>query len=341
VKIVIAGLGSVGQRHLRNLRLLLGDDVELLAHRVRGLPHVITERMTLDESTSVDERYGVRSFFDLDEALAQRPRAVIVCNPTSMHLATASAAIRAGAHVLIEKPLSDSIDGVDELVACAERRHLVAAVGYQLRFHPALRVMREWLEAGRIGPVRRVRAEWGEYLPDAHPYEDYRQSYAARADLGGGVILCYIHEFDYLGWLFGKPRTVSTTGGRSPRLETGVEDWAETSIVTDRGIAIELRQSFDQQPPTRTCVAVGERGTIAVDLNAPWIELRAADGSVMSRQTFDGFTRNTMFIDEMKTFLAAIDGGAAAVSAREAAVSLRAALAAKQSLATGQAVALP
>jgi predicted dehydrogenase len=343
MKILIAGLGSIGQRHARNLRALLGDHVDLLAYRVRGLPHVITERMTLDRSASVEHRHGIRAFDDLDAALAERPTAVIVCNPSRFHVPTAIQAIHAGCHVLIEKPLSDSYQQVDELIACASRRGLVAAVGYQMRFHPALRRLQQLLAARSIGPILNVRAEWGEYLPDAHPYEDYRQSYAARADLGGGVILCYIHELDYLTWLFGPPQSVSATGGRSGALDLDVEDHATTRMVTDidgRDVTIELSQSFAQRSPSRSCVVLGEAGEIAVDFMTPSLEVRSGDGAVVGRESFDGFERNDLFLDEMKNFLGAIDGGPVAVPVAEAAVSLRMALAAKQSLRTGEPVNL-
>jgi predicted dehydrogenase len=343
VKILIAGLGSIGQRHARNLRALLGDELDLLAYRVRGLPDVITERMTVDRSSTVEQRYGIRCFSELAAAFAERPDAVIVCNPTRFHLQTAIAAIHAGAHVLIEKPLSDSMDGVDDLIACAERRRLTAAVGYQLRFHPALLRLKEWLDDRRVGAIVSVKAEWGEYLPDAHPYEDYRQSYAARSDLGGGVILCFIHEFDYLTWLLGTPRTVSAIGGRSGELDVDVEDHAVTSMKVERDgrtIPIELHLSFTRRQPSRTCTITGTDGSIAVDFLEPAIELRAGDGAVHERATFPGFERNQLFVDEMKSFLAALDGGRPAVTAREGAVSLRVALAAKHSLATNRTVDL-
>jgi predicted dehydrogenase len=344
VKILIAGLGSIGQRHARNLRALLGDRLQLIAYRTRALPGVITEQMTIDPATSVEARYAIRSFSNLEEALAHRPVAAIVCNPTSLHVAVATAAVNAGAHVLIEKPLSDSIAGVDELIASAARRDLVAAVGYQMRFHPALQRLRQLLADDRIGRVVSVQAAWGEYLPDAHPYEDYRQSYAARADLGGGVILCFIHELDYLIWLFGMPRRVSAIGGRSGDLEVDVEDWAVTSMTTEhdgREIEIELRQSFAQRSPSRSCTVRGERGVIAVDLQVPSIEISNERGDLLERQVFENFERNNLFIDEMRHFLSAIDGGGAvAVSAQDGARSLRVALAVKQSLASGHAIDL-
>lgn len=326
MKILVAGLGSIGQRHVRNLRTLLGDSVELLAYRVRGLPDAITEAMTIEPGQTVEAKYHIRSFNRLDTALNEKPDAVLICNPTRLHLNTALAAVQAGCHVLVEKPLADSIDGVEELIALSERRGMVVAVGYQMRFHPALVRLRELVCRKAIGQVVSVRAEYGEYLPAAHPYEDYRQSYAARADLGGGVILCYIHEFDYLYWLFGMPRRVFTVGGRSGSLDVDVEDHAVTSMecsVNGRPVAIELQQDFLRRPGARTCEVIGDSGTLNVDLNAP------------------GFERNQLFLEEMKHFLAAIAGESAPlVSAREAAQSLRVALAARESLSSGQVVDL-
>jgi predicted dehydrogenase len=340
VKILIAGLGSIGQRHARNLRALLGDSADLIAYRVRGLPHVITERMTVDSSATVEGRYGIRSYTDLDAALAERPAAAIISNPTRFHLSTAARCLHAGCHVLIEKPLSDCDDGVDELIACADRRGRVLAVGYQMRFHPVLQRLRQWLAEARIGSLLRVRAEWSEFLPDAHPYEDYRESYAARRDLGGGVILSYIHEFDYLQWLFGMPSRVSTVGGRSNLLECDVEDWAVTSMQCDHDVSTELRQSFGDRRAVRACTVIGERGELHGDLLTCSIEQRDCRGSTVDRERFDAFQRNDMFLAELTAFLSAIDGGTPAVTASEGARSLRLALAAKQSLATGCAVSL-
>jgi predicted dehydrogenase len=345
MKILVVGLGSVGQRHVRNLRTLLGCDVEIIAARVRGLDHVITDRQQIDPAQDVTSAYGVRSLPSLEAGLAERPDAVLVCNPTSEHLRTAKAAIEAGCHVLIEKPLASDDDGVSELIDAADRRGIVAVVGYQLRFHPALRAARAWLCRRAIGAVHAVRAEFGEYLPDAHPYEDYRRGYAARRDLGGGVILCYIHELDYLCWLFGAPERLRTEGGQLGDLAIDVEDTAHTWMemrVDGRPVSIDLRQSFLTKPARRTCTIDGESGSIAIDLNAPSTTLCDTRGDVIEHNRFEGFVRNQLFLDELRQWLAVIGGTPSSdlVTLREAAQSLRVALAAKRSMATGVTVSL-
>src|SRR5262249_19596141 len=146
-----------------------------------------------------------------------------VCNPSSLHVPVALAALGAGSHVFVEKPLSNNTNNVDVLIAEAKRTGLVGYVGCQFRFHPAVKDLQRSLETGGIGRVLAVRAVVGEYLPGFHLYEDYRSMYAARRDLGGGVVLTQIHELDYLSLLFGMPRRVFAIGGHLSKLEVDVE----------------------------------------------------------------------------------------------------------------------
>jgi predicted dehydrogenase len=340
MKVLVAGLGSIGQRHVRNLRARFGDAIEILAYRVRGFTHVIAEDMTVSDAQSVEDAYGLRAFTSLDEALAEEPEAAFICNPTSLHMPTALAAARAGCHLFIEKPLSHSLDDVDVLAAEARTRRLVVTVGYQLRFHPTLLRAHTLISNGAIGPVRSVRAEFGDYLPNAHPYEDYRTSYAAQASLGGGVILCYIHEVDYLCWLLGAPRRVYTAGGTLGELGIDVEDTAITSMVFegDSGaIPAKLQLSFLQRSATRSCTIVGDTGTLHLDLLTPSLAITTSTGSREER--FADFRRNTMFEQEMASFFTAVAGDAPpAVSLEEATGSLRVALAMRESLSRGGAV---
>ena len=342
-KVLIAGLGSIGQRHARNLRALFGNDIELLGYRRVGTVGVITAAMTLDPSVTVDERYGLRSFDRLDTALRERPDAVLVCTPTAHHIEVAIAAVRAGCHVLIEKPLAASDREIDSLLDAVDRTGVVATVGYQLRFHPALLRLRELLCAKTVGRVVSVRAEMGEYLPDAHPYEDYRVSYAGRADLGGGVILCYSHEIDYVLWLFGTARRVFASGGRLGDLDIDVEDTAVMTLDCTRdgrALPVQLHLSFLQRPPSRSCEVVGDRGTIRIDFAQPSLTVADASGAI-ARQTFDGFARNQLFLDELRAFDAAIGGDRSRVAPlADGVAALRVALAARTSLATGEAVTL-
>lgn len=338
MKILIIGLGNIGQRHARNLRAILGDSVELFAWRVRGLKHVITPAMQADSSRNVETEYNIKAFEDLDCALAEKPNAAFVCNPTSHHLSTAQLCAEQDCHLFIEKPVSQSLSGLHKLLKAVDTRKLVTLVGYQFRFHPCLKAVSDLLATQVIGRILMVRATVGEYLPGWHGYEDYRKTYAASAELGGGVILSQIHEFDYLYSLFGLPCSVYSLGGHWSGLDLDVEDAASTLMdfsVEDKPVAVHLQQDYVQRPPCRQCEIVGEQGKIIADFAALRVTAPGVD------LDFSGFDRNQLFLDQTKHFLACLEGQEPPVVDLRAGIqSLRMALAAKESIATGQPVKL-
>lgn len=344
MKILMAGLGGIGQRHVRNLRTLLGSDVEILAYRTRGQTHVLTDKLTIEPGADLASRYDVRVFDQLAPALAQRPDMVFITNPSSLHIDTATAAAEAGCHLFIEKPLSHSWDGIDRLLEVVDKRRLVTLLGYQLRFHPSLRFVKELLDGDRVGAPLAVRMEVGEYLPGFHRYEDYRQMYASRRDLGGGVILSQIHELDIAYWFFGMPRRLFAVGGHFSDLEIDVEDVASLLLECQRDgrpLPVHVHQDYVQRPPSRRIEIVCSRGKVSVDLHALEVKVDHAETGACDRHSFARFERNQMFLDEVKHFLACVRGEEKPiVSLRDGAQSLRIALAAHESIARGQVIDL-
>lgn len=329
---LIAGLGAIGQRHARNLRAL-DPGVELLALRRRRLAHVVTESLRRDDSRDVERELDATVFTDLDQALAARPDAVFVCTPSSQHLEIAQRAAEAGCHLFIEKPLSNTLDGVERLRAAATAAPLVVLVGCQWRYHPAVRWLRTMLQDGALGRLSEAAIEYAEYLPDWHPYEDYRASYAARADLGGGVVLTQIHDYDLAWWLFGPPRRVSASGGHLSELDIDVEDTVEAVLHTAE-LDVTVRQSMAARPPRRTIAVAGEHGSIAVDLLTGNVRSR---GAVAPAPGFADYQRNRMFIDEAAHFLACIAGTARpAVPLDEGIAVLQVALAVRRAIGSGR-----
>jgi predicted dehydrogenase len=256
----------------------------------------------------------------------------------------ALAAAKTGCNLFIEKPLSHDLTDVDELQQFVTDKQLVGLVGYQLRFHPALLRTRQLLQERAFGNVLAVYATVGEYMPGWHPYEDYRSLYAARSDLGGGVVLSQIHELDYLYWLFGMPRRVFALGGHQSRLEIDVEDTASILMEGEfegARIPIHLHQDLVQRPPSRTLTVIGDTGKAIVDFATPNLKVYAEDGSMKEDLSFPGFQRNQLFLDEMKHFLNCLAGQEQPrVSISEGKQSLRIALAAKESIQTGRVIEL-
>ena len=191
MKFLIAGLGSIGRRHFRNLIALGEKDIVLLR----------SHHATLSD----DELTGYPVETNLDEALKKhKPDAVIVSNPTALHLDVAIPSAKAGCSILMEKPISHSLDRIDQLESALRQGGGQLLVGFQFRFHPTLQKATQLLKENVIGKPLSFHVQWGEYLPNWHPWEDFKNSYAARPDLGGGVILTLTHPLDYLRMLFGE-----------------------------------------------------------------------------------------------------------------------------------------
>jgi predicted dehydrogenase len=337
MRILIAGLGAVGQRHARNLRALRGADLELLAFRQRGLRHVVTAGLERDMTREVETEFGIRSFTDLDAALAQRPDAVFVCTTTNRHLEIAQRAADAGCHLFIEKPLALTLEGVAQLRSTVFRNGLVATIGCQWRFHPCVRRLFQLIDVGLFGKIRSAEIEYAEYLPDWHPYEDYRETWPARAELGGGVVLAHIHDYDLAHWLFGEARRVRATGGKLSDLELKVEDTVDATIDA-RLATVRVRQTFASRDVTRRITVTGQRHVATVDLVNGTFRTDPPLASPMDRP---GYDRNQMFLAEVTHFLAAIDlRESPAVSLDDGIAVLRTALAVKQSMRTGATIEL-
>lgn len=332
MKVLIAGLGSIGRRHFRNL-LALGER-DILLYR--------THRSTLPD----DDLAGFPVETDLAAALASRPDAVIVSNPTALHLDVAIPAARAGCHLFLEKPLSHSLERIDELRAALEVGGGQAFTGFQFRFHPGLHTAKNLLDNGAIGRPLSVRSHWGEWLPGWHPWEDYRQGYSARADLGGGVLLTLCHPFDYLRWLLGEVTALWAFSARLSDLELQVEDTAEVGLrfgsAAGRGAVIgSLHLDYNQRPPAHHLEITGATGTLRWDNADGAVALyRAESGEWEIFPAPAGFERNDLFLAQMRHFRDVVAGAAAPLCTLEDGIrAMELALAAQTSQNEGRLIA--
>jgi predicted dehydrogenase len=322
---LVAGAGSIGTRHLTNLRALGCHDLRLYRTSLRP-------RLGTPADVPVER--------DLAAALGRRPRAFLVCNPTALHVPVALAAARAGCHLFIEKPLSHSMDGVEELQTEVERRGLVALVGYQFRFHPAIRQVREWLTSGAIGDVVSARVHWGEYLPGWHPGEDYRRSYSARRALGGGAVLTLSHPFDYLRFLLGEVVAVSALTARRGGFDLDVEDTAEVLLRFASGALGSVSLDYVERPPSHGFHILGRRGSIRWEAADGVARLFDAERNTTEvHSTPEGYGRNRMFLEEIRHFLSCLEGRATPLCTfADGLRALRIGLAAKEAAAEGRTV---
>lgn len=325
-RFLIVSMGSIGARHLRNLRALQPSAEIAVLRRPSSAVQVVDG--------------ADRVIHHLEEAVDFAPVAAIVASPAPYHVACALRFAEAGVHLLVEKPLSVDAEHCEHLIRVCADRQLVLAVGYNLRFLPSLRAWRDIVLSGDIGEVFSVRVEVGQYLPDWRKGTDYRQGVSARQELGGGVLLELSHEIDYVLWAFGLPSRVIALGGHSGQLECDVEDIVDVVMEYEsprRLISVHL--DMLQRRPFRRCRAVGTRGSVQWDGVADTVDvddLQAVARPVSGVALTD---KNQIYLDELSDFLACIgDGGRPMCTGEQGFETVTVIDAIRQSLANGCAV---
>ncbi len=287
---LVAGCGSIGRRHAKNLKSL-------------GLQQLGFCDTSPGALTQCREELGGETFADYGEALEKfKPDIVLICTPPVFHVEQALAALQAQAHVFIEKPLSHESSGIQSLIGEAHRHGRNVQIGYNMRFHPGLQIVKELIDSGRIGRVLWLNAEAGQYLPDWRPWQKYSESYSARRELGGGIILDGSHELDYICWLLGRPAEVTCQAERLSDLDVDVEDSAWIYLSFPERRRAELHLDFVQRAYTRSCKVVGETGTAFWDFNVQEVRWFSAEQPGWKSIPYK-FETNDMYVAEMRHFL--------------------------------------
>lgn len=324
MKFLFTGLGSIGKRHLRNLKSL-------------GFNDIIAYKTKKHNAAEIEKEFGIKIFYQLDKALDQKPDVAFITNPTSLHTQTALEVAKRGCHIFMEKPLDCSFENVDELEALINEKSLVFFIAYNFRFAPHLKLAKKFLEGGKIGRVVSARAQVGQYLPDWHPREDYQIGYYGRRDLGGGPILTLIHEIDYLYWLFGDAKEVFCFSDKLTDLEIDTDDTVEILLRFSNGVLGEIHLDYVQRYSTRSMQIIGDKGTILWDFNNKTLNLfTAGTGKWKSFESKD-YNYNEMYIEELKNFLGCVKNHRRPkTDFNVAKASLQIALSAVESAKTGQ-----
>jgi predicted dehydrogenase len=294
MKFLIAGLGSIGRRHLNNLLSLGQKDIVLYR----------THKSTLgDESL---QEFPAET--DIHKALGHKPNAVIISNPSSLHMEVAIPAAEAGCALFIEKPLANNPDNLQQLEQVLQEKGNTVFSAFQFRFNPGLRKINQLLNSNDVGKPLSFECYWGEYLPDWHPWEDYRKSYAANHHLGGGVVLTLSHPFDYLRWLFGEPTGLFSVTGKASSLELDVEDFAETIIDFKNGVTGHLHLDYYRRPVRHDLEITCSDAVVFWDHASSNVRVLRMDKSEAIFPAPEGFDRNQMFLDEMRHFIGLVEG---------------------------------
>ena len=332
-RVLLIGSGSIGRRHLAVVRERLPVAEVTLLRRPAAPP--------LEASVAAAVQHVVD---DLADALVGRPDLAIVATPAPTHVPLATSLADAGIPMLLEKPLSDSLDGVEALAASVRSRGLPVVVGYTLRYHPAFRALEDALRVGTIGRPLFVRAEVGQHLSGWRAETDYRATVTAQQALGGGALLELSHEIDLVRAMLGMPTSVSARLDRIGDLDVDVEDIAELVLrheVEDQGPALStIHLDLLRRPMRRRLVVAGTDGTLELDLLAGTVtrtaEARDAEGLDVPVVA----DRNELYLAELDDLLQAIEGETPRVGLADAIATQRIVDAARRSAADGRVIEL-
>ena len=298
-RILIVSLGSAGYRHLRLARKQFPNaEIKILRRN----------------STNLIPELSDGCFTNIEDAINFAPQIGVIANPSSCHINIAQELAQIGVHMLVEKPLSNSLEGVSRLIETCKERNSVLMTGYNLRFLTSLRYFHDQLVQEVIGNVLSVRCEVGQYLPTWRPETDYRQGVSARRDLGGGVLLELSHEFDYLRWIFGEVDWVRATLTQQSYLDIDVEDSAHLTLgflpnENGRQLIGTLNLDFIRHDQTRACIAIGEKGSLRWDGITGEVSL-FNEGDVCWERIFTHKSQNDeSYLAEWQDFINCINTG--------------------------------
>lgn len=315
MKILVIGYGSIGKRHVDNL--LKMNNTEIL---------VVTNQNY--KSTKF-----CKFFKNIHDALNEKPHAAIIANNTNEHMKTAVKLAKEKIDIFIEKPLSHSIIGMNELLTHTRKHNLVTMIGCNLRFHENIICIKNLIEKKSIGRIISVQAESGSYLPNWHPYENYRKSYASNSKLGGGVILTCIHEIDYLYWFFGSVKNIIARSGQFGNLKISAEDLSTSIIEFKNGVIGEIHLDYLQQSDIRRCKIIGTDGIIQWDSTSNSVQLFSARTKKWKQiYKIQNYDRNLMYEKEISHFIKCVNNRKQTINPlKEGFETLKIALAIKKS----------
>jgi predicted dehydrogenase len=291
-RVAVIGCGSIGKRHIGNL----------IARGV-GPERIVALDTREDRRAEVTARFGVeRVCAKFEEVLDEKAAAAIVCSPTSFHIPQATALVERGMDVLIEKPLGHNLDGVEALEAAVTRTGREALIAYCFRFSEHGEKLREVVQSGVVGEPLYVRGEFSEYLPDWHPWEDYRSFYMAKRSLGGGSLLDQSHVLDMAHFCLGEIASVYAFNGRVSTLEVEADDLAEMVVRFRSGLVGSIHQDMFGRQHKKYVEVKCARGNIVWDVYNLSVGVYHADDRRHETFTF-GKDHQVMYLREIDHFL--------------------------------------
>ncbi len=285
-KILVVGAGSIGKRHIKNLQTLGVNNLGIVDPVIKN-----------------GKGLGFTIFGSLKEALKEKWDGVFVCSPSSTHMEIALEVAKNKTPMFIEKPLSHSLAGLNQLQKLSQNIKPIM-IGYNIDFHPQFKKIQTILKKKILGKIWGVRAEFGYYLPDWRGSSDYSKSYSAKKLLGGGILLDDIHEINLIYNLFGPVKNAFGLVKKQSDLKINTEDYVEMILQFKNGIIGQVHMDYLQRSYSRHFKIIGENGTLIWDLGRAKLDLfltKNKKWQIISE--IKNFDWNITYLEEVKEFL--------------------------------------
>jgi predicted dehydrogenase len=285
MKFLVDGFGSIGQRHVSNLIKLGYRDIIIISRKKK-----------------INKKFSkIKVFKNLSEGLKLNPNIALICNPTSLHDKSMIACAKANCHLFVEKPVSSNTRNEKKIENLIKKKKLTNMVGYMMRFHPAINKIEQLLKKNIIGKIFNIQSMWGEYLPNWHPKENYKKSYASQKKLGGGVSLTLSHDLDLLKKLFGIPQKIYKLDSNDSNLKLKVDTYSNFLVEFKKNIFASIHLNYLMQKPQRYIRIIGENGEINFNYYKNIVSL--IKNKSQKTYEFKNFERNELFLKEINYFI--------------------------------------
>ena len=293
--LLVVGLGSIGARHARNL-INLNHKVSALICRSGGVPK---------EFQNVDHYYN---FDDLD---LDNIDGAIICTPTAFHMEYIEKFVHRGMPVLVEKPISHQMTGVEEIAIKIKEFKVPVMVGFNFRYHPQINKIKQILDEGKLGNYLYANLCWSDDIREWYKDGRYKVNYTSRPELGGGALRTMCHELDLARWFFGKHEKAEGCARKISLLDIGeVDDIFTGSLCYQGEFRCMIHLDFITKVPNRMITIAGEKGTIIWDYYNGKLTYKI-EGQQEHSEIIGPVTaefKNEMYLEEVKDFIALIDG---------------------------------
>ncbi len=293
MKALVVGCGSIGRRHISNL--IESDRVNRII--------VYTQNKECVKGLDDEGKLGVVSSLD-----GVKADFAVIANETCKHIDTALQLADNDINLFIEKPLSHNLDKVDLLREKSEKKGLKLFVGYNMRFLGIMDYIKEQLEGKLLGDLYFAKIEVGQYLPFWRKGTDYRSSYSASSERGGGVALDLSHELDYMRHIFGEPVSWKVMRSRTGSLEMDAEDIFEGLYLYENNFICNVHMDCLQEHAKRSIRIEGSRGSLFCDFIGKKLTVSSGSGKTVINDA-GLFDLNGTYRKELDHFMDAVEKG--------------------------------